>query len=268
MDEQTKLNDYERSQVTAIQEWKEREPSVASKVTGHVLAPVAWLINHLIPQAAMRGALDLSNTAGKWMADIGTLKKDAGVNAFSELLDADLKKCDGLANGVHDWAIGIATTEGGIAGFFGLPALVADIPFVISFALRTIHRIGLAYGFTLETEEDKQFALGILSASSANSLEEKVAALAMLRSIEVTIANQTWKKIAETAAKETFSKEAGIIAIRNLAKQLGVNITKRKAAEVIPVIGVPIGAAVNGSYISDVGWAARRSFSRALVDSQ
>ncbi len=261
MDDELKpLNDYEQAQIRAIREWKNEEPGVVSKAVGFVLAPVAWLVNKLIPQAAMRGALDLSNVAGKWMADLGTLKSDAGVSDFSELRDAELSRCDQLADSVHNWAISIATTEGGVTGFFGLPGLIADVPLIISFALRTIHRVGLAYGFKVETEQDKQFALGILAASGANSVEEKIAALAMLRSIEVSLAKQTWKKMAEQAAKEAFSKEAGVLAIRNLAKQLGYNLTKRKALQSIPIIGAGIGASVNGWYIKDVGWAARRAF--------
>jgi len=259
-DELNPLSDYEKAQIRSIQEWKRQEPSVVSKTVGKLFTPLVWLINKLIPQSAMHGALDLSNSAGKWMAELGTLESDAGVGDLSELLNAELTKCDELADSVHNWAIGIATSEGGVTGFFGLPGLAADIPIIISFALRTIHRVGLAYGFKLETEQERQFALGILSASGANSVEEKVAALTMLRAIEVTIAKQTWKKMAEQAAKETLSKEAGILVLRNLAKQLGINLTKRKALQAIPVIGAGIGASVNGWYIKEVGWAARRAF--------
>jgi hypothetical protein len=261
MDEQLKpTSDYESEQIVEIKDWKLQEPSTVSKALGYLFTPVTWLLNKIIPAAAMRGALDFSNAVGKWTSDIGSLKSDAGVKEFAELLDADLQKCDRLANGVHDWAIGLATTEGGVAGFFGLPGMVADVPVIISFALRTIHSVGLAYGFTLEKEEDRRFALGILAASGANSIEEKVAALAALRAIQVALAKQTWKKMAQQAAQSTLGKEAGIIAVRNLAKQLGINLTKRKAAQAIPVIGAGVGASVNGWWIKDVGWAARRAF--------
>lgn len=261
MDEQLKpTSDYENQQIVEIKDWKIQAPSTVSKALGYLFTPVTWLLNKIIPAAAMRGALDFSNAVGKWTSDIGSLKSDAGVTEYSELLDADLQKCDRLADGVHDWAIGLATTEGGVAGFFGLPGMIADVPVIISFALRTIHAVGLAYGFTLEKEEDRQFALGILAASGANSIEEKVAALAALRAIQVALAKQTWKKMAQQAAQSTLGKEAGIIAIRNLAKQLGINLTKRKAAQAIPVIGAGVGASVNGWWIKDVGWAARRAF--------
>lgn len=259
-DQPSALTEYENQQIIEIKDWKLQEPSTVSKAIGYLFTPVTWLLNKIIPAAAMRGALDFSNAVGKWTSDLGSLKSDAGVKEFAELLEADLEKCDRLANGVHDWAIGLATTEGGVAGFFGLPGMVADVPVIISFALRTIHAVGLAYGFSLETEEDRQFALAVLATSGANTIQEKVAALAALRSIQVMIAKQTWKKMAEQAARSTLGKEAGIIASRNLAKQLGINLTKRKAAQAIPVIGAGVGASVNGWWIKDVGWAARRAF--------
>jgi hypothetical protein len=263
------MSEYERAQGQAIRAWKEQEPSVVSKAVGYLFAPIVWLVNKIIPQAALRGALDLSDTAGKWMAQIGTLKSDAGVKEFSELRRAPLHECDRLADSVRNWAVGLATAEGGITGFFGLPGMVADVPLVITFALRTIHRVGLCYGFEMNTEEDRKFVLGILAASGANSIEEKLAALTTLRSIEVTLTKQTWKKMAEQAAKEALSKEAGVLAVRNLAKQLGVNLTKRKALQSIPYIGAGVGASVNHWYIKDVGWAARRAFQeRWLRDNQ
>ena len=55
---------------------------------------------------------------------------------------------------------------------------------------------------------------------------------------------------------------------RNLAKQLGINITKRKAAQAIPIIGAGVGAAMNLAFINDVSWAARRAFQEKwLIDN-
>src|SRR5437870_1824428 len=96
------LTEYEGTQVHAIRAWKQQEPSVGSKAVGYLFAPIVWLFNKIIPQAALRGALDLSDTAGKRMAQIGTLKSDAGVKEFSELRHAPLHECDRLADSVHN----------------------------------------------------------------------------------------------------------------------------------------------------------------------
>lgn len=131
------------------------------------------------------------------------------------------------------------------------------------------NRIGVCYGYECKTKSDRDFILGIMAAAGANSVEEKLAALTTLRMIEVTIARQTWRAMAEKAAQQQFGKETAIIGIRNLAKQIGVNVTKRKALAAIPAIGALVGGSVNGWYIKDVGWAARRAFQeRWLIDNQ
>ncbi len=263
------LTPYEKKQVTEIRKWKEEEPGVVNKVFGLVIEPLAWLVQKVVPQAAIKGALDGSNAAARWFTDTEDIKREAGcLHSVEELQRMDLAISDRLADVVHNWAIGIGTVEGAGTGIIGLPGLAVDVPAIITLALRTIHKIGVCYGFESKTENDNQFVYGVMSASSANSIEEKVAALATLRTIQVTIAKTTWKKMAEKAAQSQMSKEGAILALKNLAKQVGVNLTKRKALAAIPIIGAVIGGSVNGWYIKEVGWAARRTFQeRWLIDN-
>ena len=263
------LNNYEQQQIKLIKEWKNKEPSVVSKGIGKLLYPLTWMAEKVIPEAAIRGLLNFSSTIAEWLTDTSDVLRDGKVASVEELKTKDLELSDELANKVHAWAIGIAVLEGGATGGTGLPGMAADIPSIITIALRTIHKIGVCYRFEVKTKEDRDFILGIMAASGANSMNEKLAALATLRSIEVTIAKQTWKKMVEKAAQEQMSKEAVIIGLKNLAKQLGVNLTKRKALQTIPIVGAVVGASVNGSYIQDVGWAARRAFQeRWLIENK
>ena len=212
---------------------------------------------------------DAANFLANGITDTGDIVKAAGVCQISDLKNKDFKLSDELANNIHNWSIGLAAAQGGAAGAAGIVGFAVDIPAIIMLALRTIHKIGLCYGYECHSEMDKKFALGILSASGANSMSEKIEALATLRSIEVTISTQKWKAVAEKAAGRQLLKESGIIAIKNLAKQLGINITKRKAMQAIPLIGAAVGASVNGWYLKDVGWAARRVFQeRWLIDNR
>jgi hypothetical protein len=264
-----KLTSYEKRQVEGIKRWKGEEPSVVNKMFGLAVEPLAWVVRKVVPGAAMKAALDFASAAGQWLADSQDILRDGQVKEISELRHKDLKIADKLADVVHNWAIGIGVGEGAATGAFGIFGAPADIPAIITIAMRTIHKIGLCYGYECDTEADRKFVLGILAASGANSLEEKIAALATIRAIEVTIAKQTWKAMAEKAAQSQISKEAAIIGIRNLAKQLGVNITKRRALASIPGIGALVGGSVNGWYIKDVGWAVRRAFQeRWLIDNQ
>jgi hypothetical protein len=134
--------------------------------------------------------------------------------------------------------------------------------------MRTIHKIGACYGYESGTPEDENFVRTILAASGANSLEEKLAALAALTTLRTLLARQTWKAMAEKAAQNQLAKEGALVLIRNLGKQIGINVTKRRALAAIPAIGAMVGGSVNGWWIKEVGWTARRAFQeRWLVDA-
>lgn len=270
MTQSSSLTDYEEIQVAAIKAWKNKKPGVVSRGVDFVTYPAIWLIQKTIPCTAIQRILDAANLLAIEITDVGGILDEGGVCKICDLKNKNLELSDKIANRIHNWAIGLSATEGGVTGTAGILGLAADIPAVITLALHTIHKVGLCYGYECRSEMDKNFALAILSASGANSVSEKIGAMTALSSIKVTIAKQTWKKVVSgTTSARQLSKEGGMIAAKTLAKQLSVNITKRKALQAIPVFGAGIGASVNGWYIKDVGWAARRVFQeRWLIDNQ
>lgn len=251
---------YEINEFHEIIKWKEEEPSVIKEVVDIALKPATWMINKIVPAKAIQGALTASDYLASALTDSKDIKRDGNVEDIKELRHKDLELSDKLANSVHNWANSIAALEGGVTGTAGLPGMAIDIPALITMGLRVIHKIGLCYGYECKTEQDKQFIYGIISAAGANTVEEKTISIATLQTMNVIIAKTTWKKIAEKAAQDRVSTEAAIIAIKQLAKQLGINLTKRKALQAIPVVGGLVGASMNLSYINDIAWAARRSF--------
>jgi hypothetical protein len=171
---------------------------------------------------------------------VSSLKR---VSVQSKLRQLHLKDLDALANSFHGWAIGYAVAEGAASGSLGLPGIAVDIPLLVTMALGTVQAIGLCYGYLVDSETEREFVLGILAAAGANSLQEKTAALLLLRQLEITILKNTFKKMAAKAAEQSLGKEAAIVALRNLARQLGVNLTT-----------------ANWTFMDDVAWAARRSY--------
>lgn len=247
---------YITGQVQSIAEWQKEKPGVAASTLGTLLSPVSWLVNKTIPATVVQGALEAANTAGKFLADSDDILRDARVRSLAELQTKNLALSDELADDVHNWAIGIAAGEGAAAGVMGFVGMAADIPAIITLSLRTIHKIGLCYGYEANNQEENQFVMGIMSAVGSNSMKEKHEALLFLRGVERMLIEKTWKQM----AKDTLVKETVLITLRTLAKQLGINLTKRKALQAIPAIGAIVGSSVNGWYIKEVGWAARRSY--------
>jgi len=252
------MNQYEEQQIKEIVSWKSKEPSIVSQTMQVVAKPLGWLVNLVIPKKAILGALVTCNNIAELITDKGDILRDGEVNDIKELAHKDLKLSDKMADSVHNWANSVAGLEGGVTGATGLVGLIVDIPSLITMSLRVIHKIGLCYGFECNTEEDKQIIFGIMSAAGANNMKEKTAALLTLKQAETIIAKTTWKKMGENFSK--YSLQGTIITVKALAKQLGINITKRKAAQAIPVVGGFIGAGMNVAFINDVAWAARRTF--------
>ena len=264
----TNLGEYQKEQIRAIEEWKNEKPPVIVSAFGVVMFPISLLIQTFVPRSAIRRAISGTSWAAERFADEGDVMRKGGVSEIEALRTKDLKLSDKLANEVHNWAIGIASAEGVGLGIWGIYGLMLDIPFIITFALRTIHKIGLCYGYKSKDEKGRQFVLALLSAAAANTASERVDAVKMLRAIDVMIAKQTLKRVTEKAVERQLAKETVMISVKNLGKKLAINITERKILQAIPVIGAVVGASVNGWFINDVSWAARRAFQeRWLIEN-
>lgn len=250
---------YERQQAVAIEEWKDRPPSIFSNAVGYTLKPLAWAMGQVVPPAVVEGALRGTDWIARQTLFKERMFREAGVDGVDDLKTLNLRELDALAHEFHRWAVGYAVVEGGAAGAAGLPGIAVDIPSLLALTLRTVRGIGMCYGYISDEEAERQFVLGVLSAAGANSVAEKTAALMFLLQIEVTL-RQTFKAMAQKAAEQTLGKEAAILALRSLARQLGVNLTKRKMLQAIPILGSGIGAVANGTFMNDVAWAARRSY--------
>lgn len=260
--------EYEKEQIRAIDEWRKEKPGAVNAALGFVMFPISVLVQAVIPKGAIHDVLRGASVTAEMMADEGDVLRNGGVPDIETLRSRDLKISDQLANQIHNWAIGIASAEGVGSGMWGVYGLAIDIPFIITFALRTIHKIGLCYGYRNRDEGGKNFVLALLSAASANTVNEKAEALKLLQAIDVMIAKQTMKTLVEKAVQKQLGKEAVLLSVKNLGRQLGINLTERKILQAIPAIGAAVGGSVNAWFINDVAWAARRAFQeRWLIDN-
>jgi hypothetical protein len=253
------LSEYERAELEAVRAWRAEPPSIASRALVKLLSPAVYLVDRMIPIEAIESVLESARKAGLRLADIDAVLRAGGVQELGELRTAELKKCDQLAQSVQRWAVGMAAGEGAATGAAGLIGIAVDIPAALMLAFRTIYKIGLCYGYR-PGDADTEFVHGVLGASGANTMQEKLAALACLQAIRATLHQQTWRMMANRAAEHAFSREGAILAVRALARQLGVNLTKRKALQAIPVMGALVGGSVNAWYIRDVANSARRAY--------
>lgn len=75
-----------------------------------------------------------------------------------------------------------------------------------------------------------------------------------LRQIEVELVRKTWKVLA--------GEKALLAMLHEFAKTLGISLTKRKALQLVPIVGGLVGASFDGAFVNDVGRAAYMCYRR------
>ena len=221
-------------------------PSVFPRVVRSVAAPIGPLTDRLIPASAVEAAI----RGADWVAS-SSIRTASISHEF-----ADLEACDAAASDVRRWALGYAATGGAAAGVFGAAGLTFDIPATVTLALRTARLTGLCYGFGGVGEQERVHVLDVLQLAGANSVEERDATLQRLAESRTQFGRDDWQKIAAMTGRATGS----VMAIQRLAATLGVNLSTRKMAQVVPIVGAVIGAGVNAAFQRDVASAARFAF--------
>lgn len=245
---------YEQAQIERLEAWRREPPGLLARIVGVALTPYSWVLTRLVPAAAIETLLRASD----WLAEKTVDRR--GRSAAELTLEWPLEQLDEEAQGIGNWAIAYACGEGALAGAAGLVSLPLDIPALVTLSLRTIRQIGLSYGYSGHSDEEKRFIYGILAVAGANSMAQKAQALAALEAVETRLFAQHWAVLGQRAAERSVRAEAILLFVRDLAEQLGINLSRRKVLAAIPLVGAAIGAGVNAWYMRDVGDAARHAF--------
>lgn len=249
------MTEYEQLQLEALRRWEQEIPGWGTRLLAKPGSSAAGAVKAIVPVSALRASLNgLNDAAFRWSGR-DALLKHAGVDTPQELRDLPLEACDQLATRVERRSMALAGAGGAIFGIAGAPGMVADVPAVLGMALRTIHRTAMCYG-----EEGllahKSMAIGIFALASANSAEEKTAALAALRT-RGDLLDAAWRDGVERVAEREMAKEAAVFSMQTLASRIGVQLGRRKVLGVVPLLGAAVGASMNAWYIHDIASVAR-----------
>lgn len=172
----------------------------------------------------------------------------------------ELKAADEIAKSYWNWHIVYAATEGGATGATGLLGLAADIPALLTISLRLVQQMGICYGYDVRKEEEREYILQILRTGLAGSIKDKMGFLLGLKQFEQILLKVSWKKMTESLARKEISKLSTLAAIRQFAKSIGIQLTKRKALQMVPMVGAVSGALFNATFLNDAGRAAYMSY--------
>lgn len=247
---------YELTQWRALHRWRAAKPDWGTRVMAPPSRIAAYAAQHLVPVAALRATLRGMDHAAAWSSAQRDVLRAAGVDQFSALQKLPLAECDRLARRVEWRAMALGGASGTVFGIAGAAGMVVDVPTLLGLALRTIHRSAFCYGEDWRADSGRSLAIGVFALASANSVDEKQAAWDALE-IGGELFEAAWRDGVERVAERELAKEAAQFSLKTLAQRIGVNLGRRKAFGVMPVLGAALGGAVNAGYLREVAQVAR-----------
>lgn len=218
-------------------------PGIAAKITNLLGTPIEKGFE-LLPD--------------NWNTKVG----DAAQIALSKAADAAIFTIKDLpgeeaSNIWHKLAV---TTTGGIGGFFGLPALAAELPISTTIMLRSIADVARSEGESIGEIESKiacieVFALGGPSTSDDASDSGYFAVRAALAQ-SVTHAA---KHIAQKGLSEQGAPALARLIIQ-ISERFSIQVSQKAAAQAVPAMGAAGGALINTLFIDHFQTMARGHF--------
>ncbi len=260
--------EYEQRVIVEIQEWRDRAEGRLSKALTALSKPLTWLarsapdnltatVTHAI-EGVLRGLVDATRKTYSVDRLLAKASEKSGVSAesLSDLAEADLELMDRLARETFAANKIVAALEGAGLGAGGFFLAAADIAALFGFAARQVQQIGTCYGFDMTEPGNYGLTLQALGAGSLGSSSAKAGALMDLHvTVEAFRAGQSYAKVASQTASGRLAKLVKDQTGR-LPKRIARHITKRKLAQVIPIIGAGIGAGFNYWFVSSVAESA------------
>jgi EcsC protein family len=222
-------------------------PSLAIRIADYVGRPLEGLVKRL---------------------PAGAQERIAGItrSALERSLDVALRTLDGRQRtSPSDWLHrGAVLASGAAGGAAGLAGLALELPFSLTVMLRSIADHARAQGEDLadvavRLECMTVFAYGTRAPGddAADSAYFAVRA-ALARAVSHAAEYVAERGLAETVAEKGAPALVALVA--RVAQRLGVAVTDKAAAQLVPVIGAAGGAAVNTLFMNHYQDTARAHF--------
>ena len=143
-----------------------------------------------------------------------------------------------------------AAAEGGITGAGGILLGLADFPLLAAIKIKLLFEIAAAYGFNVNDYKERLYILYIFQLAFC-SIEER-------RKIYLQMAD--WNNHVQQ-----LPEDINAFDWRNFQQEYRDYIDLAKMAQLIPVIGAPVGAVVNYGLIKKLGITAMNAYRMRLM---
>ena len=225
------LNEQHRQELYNAMQILEN-PGIAAKITNFVGTPIEKGIA-MLPES--------------WNEKIGEVTQNALLKAANA---AVFTMSDRPNEAPSNWwhKIGVAVS-GGVGGFFGLGALVIELPVSTTIMLRSIADIARAEGESINDPETKLACLEVFALGGKSKKDNAT------ESGYFVVRTALAKSVAEAAefiASRSLAEEGSPVLLRfivKIAERFSIQVTEKMAAQTLPAIGAAGGILVNTIFI-------------------
>ncbi|MGE5420566.1 MAG: EcsC family protein, partial [Chloroflexota bacterium] len=146
-----------------------------------------------------------------------------------------------------------AAIEGGITGAGGIFLGLADFPILIGIKIKLLFDIASIYGFNIKNYKERVFILHIFELAFSSDIHRKKVYLKM------TDWDSKSKELPEDINKFDW---------RNFQQEYRDYIDLAKMAQLVPLIGAPVGVVVNNKLIKKLGKTAMNAYRLRLIGTE
>jgi len=146
-----------------------------------------------------------------------------------------------------------AAAEGGITGAGGILLGFADFPLLLGIKLKMLYDIAALYGYSVEDYRERLYLLHIFQLAFSSQEQRRQVYLQMVN----------WDK-----RKEQLPDDIHQFDWRSFQQEYRDYIDLAKMAQLIPVIGAPVGAIVNYRLLDKLGTTAMNAYRMRWRESQ
>ncbi len=237
-------SEYEIHVRKELKAWQKKmlsRPSLFSKLSKRIQGKINSWIPEMVHMAItttvkqlIRGVLfGAKYTTGEPTLYINFQEQEAGI----------LKKIENYRN--------TAAVEGGITGAGGILLGLAEFPILIGIKLKLLFEIANLYGFDMDDYKERVYLLHIFELAFSSDEHRKSVYLKMT----------DWDN-----KKQQLPDDISKFDWRNFQQEYRDYIDLAKMAQLVPVIGAPVGVIVNYRLIRKLGKTAMNAYRMRLVD--
>ena len=253
-----------------FEKWKNTPPNAIQRGTGIITKPVEFALKPFIEKISPlleNTLMSLNDYLAKAIQKFNKEEDKEFIDLQSvsrEEFEEWLRKKDKITKQLVTSGVAALTTEGAGTGLGGFALIAVDIPASFGLILTFANLIALNYELDIYAEEIQEELIKSITVGSETTIEGKLEAMTTLKMALKCINTTTWKAMAKAPAK---SMPGLIIAVKSFLKKMGVNLTKRKAAQLIPGLGAVAGGVINASWGLDALEAVRQIMRNLIVQA-